>query len=93
MSARALAVSAVASVLLVGGAAWLFELTLGRAALLAPVIVGCAGAVAGLAVIWTRAAVESLRRSRRPRLVVGVSVAGLALVATLTWLGVALPRN
>ncbi len=85
--------SAAASVVLVGGAAWLFELSLGRAALLAPVIVGCAGAIAGLAVVWTRAGLETLRRTRRPRLVVGLSVAAVALVTVLTWLGVELPRE
>ena len=93
MSARALAVSSAASVVLVLSAAWLFELSLERAALLAPAIVGAAGAIAGLLVLWTRAGVESFRRSRRPGVVVAVSLVAVGLLAVLAWLGVELPRQ
>ena len=57
------AVVAIALVLLV---AWWFEMSLERAALLAPVIVVSFGAAAGVAVLWTRVALETVRR-RRPR--------------------------
>ena len=44
--------------------AWLFELSTERVLLLAPVIVLGTAAVVGLALLWTRAALDSLRRSR-----------------------------
>lgn len=93
MSARALAISSAASVALVLVAAWLLELSLERAALLAPAIVFVAGGIAGLLVLWTKAGADSLRRSRRPRLVIAIFVAAIALIGILTWLGVELPRE
>jgi hypothetical protein len=68
---------------------WSFE----RAAFLAPVIVAGAGAVAGLAVLWTRVAWESLRKARHPRLVVALSVAALLLLVGLSILGLKLPKE
>jgi hypothetical protein len=44
--------------------AWVFELSTERVLLLAPVIVIGTGAVVGLVLLWTKAALESLRRSR-----------------------------
>jgi hypothetical protein len=44
--------------------AWLFELSTERVLLLAPVIVFGTGAIVGLILLWTRAAIESLRRPR-----------------------------
>jgi hypothetical protein len=44
--------------------AWLFELSTERVLLLAPVIVLGTAAVVGLALLWTRAALDSLRRPR-----------------------------
>ena len=64
MNARALVVSAVACAALVAGAAWWFELSFERAALLAPVIVLCFGAAVGLALLWTKVVLDSLRRRR-----------------------------
>ena len=93
MSVRALAVGTVASAGLVLAAALFLDLSLARAALLAPVIVVAGGAVAGLVVLWARAGLESLRRARRPRLVAGLVIAGIALLGVLTWLGVELPRE
>jgi hypothetical protein len=46
------------------GTAWLFELSTERVLLLAPVIVLGTGAVVGLILLWTRAALDSLKRPR-----------------------------
>ena len=73
--------------------AWLMAWPLERAVYLAPVIVVGFAAVAGLAILWGKVALESLRESRRPKLVVGLWLAGLALLALLTVLGVELPRE
>jgi hypothetical protein len=73
--------------------AWLLAWPLERAVYLAPVIVVGFAAVAGLAILWGKVALESLRESRRPKLVVGLWLAGLALLALLTVLGVELPRE
>jgi hypothetical protein len=85
------AVAAVAA--LVPLVAWAFSWPLERAVYLAPVIVVGAAAVLGLLILWGRVAVESLRESRRPRLVLGLWLAGIGLLFLLTWLGVQLPRE
>jgi hypothetical protein len=72
---------------------WAFEISFSRAAVLAPVIVVCAGAAAGLAVLWAKVGWESLRRRRRPWLVAGVVVAAFAVIAALSLLGLDLPRE
>jgi small basic protein len=64
-----------------------------RAAYLAPVIVVGAAAVAGLLILWGKVAVQQLRETRRPRLVVALWVLGIALIVLLTFLGVKLPRE
>ncbi len=93
MSLRVVAVAVAGLAALVLAAAWLFELSLERAALLAPVIVVSFAAVAGLVVLWTRVALESLREARHPRLIVGIALGGVAVLAFLTWLGIELPRD
>ena len=72
---------------------WLFNIRLERAAVLAPVLVVIAGAVAGLAVLWTKIGWESLRRREHPWRVVAVSVAVLAVLVALSLLGLKLPRE
>jgi hypothetical protein len=72
---------------------WVFEVSLQRAAVLAPVIVVAFGAAAGVVVLWTKVGWEALRRHRRPWLVVGIAVAALALIAVLSLIGVNLPRE
>jgi hypothetical protein len=72
---------------------WVFEVSLERAAVLAPVIVVVFGAAAGVVVLWTKVGWEALRRHRRPWLVVGIAVAALALIAVLSLIGVNLPRE
>lgn len=93
MNMRAAAVSGLVTGALVLFVAWLFEWPLDRVALLAPVVVVVFGAVAGLALLWSRAALESLRRSRHPRRLVAIGVAALALLVVLSVLGVELPRD
>jgi hypothetical protein len=72
---------------------WLFDVRLERAAILAPVLVVIAGAVAGLVVLWTRVGWESIRRHEHPWRVVAIAVAALAVLVALSLLGVKLPRE
>jgi hypothetical protein len=44
--------------------AWLFELSTEHVLVLAPVIVVGTGAVVGLLLLWTKAALDSLRRPK-----------------------------
>lgn len=76
--------SALVSVGLVFLAAWVFELKLERAIALAPVIVLAVGAAAGLLVLWTRVALESLRRSRHPWRIVAIAVAAIAVLLVIS---------
>ena len=73
--------------------AWIMGWSVQRAVFLAPVIVVGFAAVAGLLILWGKVALQAIRDSRRPRLVVGLWLAGLALLAVLTLLGVELPRE
>ncbi|HEY3206903.1 MAG TPA: hypothetical protein VGJ58_08130 [Gaiellaceae bacterium] len=93
MSARAAALSGLAVGVLVLAVAWLFEIPVSRVALLAPVVVLIAAAIAGLVVFWTRAAAESLRDAKRPRMIVGAAAAVVVLGVALTLLGIELPRE
>jgi hypothetical protein len=74
-------------------AVWVFELSLERAAVLAPVLVVIAGAVAGLVVLWTRVGWESLKRRAHPWRVVAIAVGVLAVLVALSLLGLKLPRE
>jgi hypothetical protein len=85
------AVVAVAAVVL--GTKLVMNWPLERAVYLAPVLVVCVAAAVGLLLLWGRIAYQSLRESRRPRLVISLWIAGLALIALLTVLGVKLPRE
>ena len=85
--------SALVTVGLVLLAVWLFELPLDRAAVLAPVLVLVAGAVAGLVVLWTRVGWQSLRRSKHPWRWLAVGAVAVALLVGLSLLGVRLPRE
>ena len=44
-------------------------------------------------ILWGKIAVQQLRESRRPRLVLALWLVGLALLVLLTFLGVKLPRE
>ena len=93
MSTKAAVASGFVIAALVLAVTWAFEISLSRAALLAPVIVVCAGAAAGLAVLLAKVGWEALRRQRRPWLVAGIAVAAFALIAALSLLGLELPRE
>jgi hypothetical protein len=92
---RAIRISGALSVVLglVVLTAWIMGWSVERAVYLAPVIVVGFAAVAGLLILWGKVALQAIRDSRRPRLVVGLWLAGLALLALLTLLGVELPRE
>ena len=62
-------------------------------AILAPVIVVAVGAAAALLILWGKVAVQHLRESRRPRLVLALWIVGIALLFVLSFLGVKLPRE
>jgi hypothetical protein len=93
VSTRAALASGLVTAGLVLLVVWVFEVSLERAAVLAPVIVVAFGAAAGVVVLWAKVGWESLERSRRPWLVVGIAAAALALIAVLSLLGVDLPRE
>jgi hypothetical protein len=93
MSTKAVLVSTVVTTALVLLVVWAFELSLDRAAVLAPVIVVAFGAAAGVVVLWVKVGWESLKRRRRPWLVVAIAVGALAVIAALSVLGLELPRE
>jgi predicted neutral ceramidase superfamily lipid hydrolase len=64
-----------------------------RAVYLAPVIVVAFAALAGLVILWTKVAIQGLRETKRPRLVLALWVAGIALLVLLSVLGVQLPKE
>jgi hypothetical protein len=72
---------------------WLFGIKLERAAVLAPLLVVVAGAVAGLAVLWTKVGWESLRRREHPWRIVVFALGALAVLVALSLLGLKLPRE
>jgi hypothetical protein len=78
---------------LVALTAWLMAWPIERAVYLAPVIVVGFAAAVGLLVLWGKVALQSLRESRRPRLVLALWLAGIGLIVVLTVLGVELPRE
>jgi drug/metabolite transporter (DMT)-like permease len=78
---------------LVAATAWVMAWPFEKAVYLAPVIVVGGAAAVGLLILWGKVAVQSLRESRRPRLVLALWIAGLALLVLLTYLGVKLPRE
>jgi len=93
MSSRALLASGLVTAGLVLLVVWVFEVSLDRAAVLAPVIVVVFGAAAGLVVLWAKVGWEALQRRRRPWLVVGVAAVVVVLIVALSLLGVRLPQE
>jgi hypothetical protein len=90
---RTVAAATAASVGLTLLAAWLFEWSFEKAALLAPVIVAAVGAGAAVLVLWTRVAWESLRHRKDRYRIVTIAVAIFALLVGLSFLGLKLPRE
>ncbi len=78
---------------LVAATAWIMAWPFEKAVYLAPVIVIGGAAALGLVILWGKVAVQSLRESKRPRLVLALWIAGLALLVLLSVLGVELPRE
>ena len=93
MRARTVVAATAACLGLTALAAWIFAWSLEKAAFLSPVIVVAAGALAGLVVLWTRVAWESLKRARHPKRVLALAIAGLLLLVGLSLLGLKLPRE
>jgi hypothetical protein len=93
VSTKAALVSGVVTAALVLLVVWVFEVSIDRAAVLAPVIVVAFGAAAGVVVLWAKVGWEALRRRRRPWLVAGIAVCAIVLIAALSLLGIELPRE
>jgi amino acid transporter len=93
MSSKALVASGLVTAALVLLVVGVFEVSLERAAVLAPVIVVAFGAAAGLIVLWAKVGWEALQRRRRPWLVVGIAAGVVVLIAALSLLGLELPRE
>ncbi|MDX6507934.1 MAG: hypothetical protein QOG06_2578 [Gaiellaceae bacterium] len=93
VSTKAALASGLVTAGLVLAVVWVFEVSLDRAAVLAPVIVVAVGAAAGVVVLWAKVGWEALKRQPRPWLVVGIAVGVLGLIAVLSLLGVNLPRE
>jgi len=83
----------VTAVVLAAAAAWVLGLSLERVLLLAPALVLGTGLVLGVLILLGRAAAESIRSLERPRLVLALAAAGVAVLAILTLIGVELPRE
>lgn len=93
MSTKAALISGAVTAALVLLVVYVFEVSLDRAAVLAPVIVVVFGAAAGVVVLWAKVGWESLQRRRRPWLVAGVAVGVVGLIVALGLLGVHVPRE
>lgn len=93
MRALRLPLAALAVAALVAMTATLMGWPLERAVYLAPVIVVAVAALLGLLILWGKVALQQLRETRRPRLVLALWVAGIGLIFLLSYLGVELPRE
>jgi uncharacterized membrane protein YidH (DUF202 family) len=93
VSSKAVLASGLVTAALVLLVVLLFEVSLERAAVLAPVIVVAFGAAAGVVVLWAKVGWEALQRRRRPWLVVGIAAGVVVLIAALSLLGLELPRE
>jgi hypothetical protein len=93
MSSKAVLASGLVTAMLVLLVVGVFEVSLERAAVLAPVIVLAFGAAAAVVVLWAKVGWEALQRRRRPWLVVGIAAAVVVLIAALSLLGLELPRE
>jgi hypothetical protein len=93
VSTKAALISGAVTAALVLLVVWVFEVSLDRAAVLAPVIVVAFGAAAGVVVLWAKVGWEALRHRRRPWLVAGIVVGVIVVIAALSLLGVNLPQE
>jgi hypothetical protein len=83
----------IAVAAMVGVTALLMGWPLERAVYLAPVIVIGFAALAGLQILWGKVALQHLRQTRRPRLVLALWLLGFGLLVLLSYLGVELPKE
>jgi hypothetical protein len=86
-------VAVVAVLAMVVATALLMGWPLERAVYLAPVIVVGFAALAGLLILWGKVALQQLRESKRPRLVLTLWLVAIGLLVLLSYLGVELPRE
>jgi hypothetical protein len=93
MRALRLTVATLAVVAMVAATAVFMGWPLERAVYLAPIIVVGFAAAAGLLILWTKVAIQQLRETRRPRLVLALWAAGIGLLVLLSYLGVELPKE
>ena len=93
MKALRLPVALVAVAAMVAATALFMGWPLERAVYLAPVIVIGFAALAGLLILWGKVAVQQLRETRRPKLVVALWLIGIGLLFLLSYLGVELPKE
>ena len=93
MRALRVPVAAVAVAALVAATAWWMGWPLERAVYLAPVLVVGVAAAAGLLILWAKVALQQLRETRRPKLVLSLWLLGIGLIVLLSVLGVELPRE
>lgn len=93
MRALRLPAAAVAVFAMVAVTALLMGWPLERAVYLAPVIVVGFAALAGLMILWGKVALQQLRESKRPRLVLALWLLAIGLLVLLSYLGVELPRE
>jgi small basic protein len=88
-----LPIAAVAVAAMVAVTALFLGWPLERAVYLAPVIVVGFAALAGLLILWGKVAVQQLRETRRPKLVIALWLLGIGLLFLLSYLGVELPKE
>ena len=93
MRAIRVPVAVVAVLAMVVATALLMGWPLERAVYLAPVIVVGFAALAGLLILWGKVALQQLRESKRPRLVLTLWLVAIGLLVLLSYLGVELPRE
>lgn len=93
MSTKAALVSGAVTAALVLLVVWLFEVSLDRAAVLAPVIVVAFGAAAGVVVLWAKVGWEALRRREHPWAILALAAVVVAVLVALSVLGVRLPQE
>ena len=89
-------VKAVAGVLCLGltiGTAFLLQLSMERALLLAPMLVAGSAVILGLFLVLGRALVDAIREADHPRRIVAMGLGVVLLVVILTAVGIELPRE
>ena len=93
VSTKAAVVSGLVTTALVLLVVWLFEVSLDRAAVLAPVIVVAFGAGAWVVVLWAKVGWESLSRREHPWAIVALAALAVAVLVALSMLGLRLPQE